>query len=214
MALVDYISLQENDIIGIWKNSESLEDLLLDLKPMGDMLKQLNELKSLKRQKEFCYIHLLVRELIGKSVLIKKDEFGKPILVNFPFHISVTHTNDYCAVFLSEHQFCGIDIESTGRNLSKIHHKFVSSYEQLYVTKGNENAYYLIIWTVKEAIYKWYGKKGLDFIQNMIVHPFTLEEESGVVYFEFVFQGKKITNIAYYKIQFNHIVTWLQGEST
>lgn len=212
MALVDYISLQENDIIGIWKNSESLEDLLLDLKPVDDMLFRFNQLKSPKRQKEFCFIHLLVRELVGEKILIQKDEFGKPYLKDFPFHISVTHTNDFCAVFLSEYQFCGIDIESTRRNLSKIYHKFVSSYEQLYVVKGNENAYYLIIWTVKEAIYKWYGKKGLDFIQNMIVHPFTLEKENGIVYYEFVFQGKKITNIAYYKIQFNHVITWLQGD--
>lgn len=213
MALVDYIPLEGNDIIGVWRNSESLEDLLLDLKPDGVMLHKLNELKNPKRQKEFCSTHLLLRELAGERLLIEKDEFGKPYLKNFPFHISITHTNQFCAVILSEHQPCGIDIESADRRLCKIKHKFVSSYEQLYVTKGYEDAYYLIIWTVKEAIYKWYGKKGLDFIQNMIIHPFTIDKEHGVVYYEFVFQGKKITSIAYYSVLHNHIITWLQGDS-
>lgn len=213
MAFVDYISLENNDIIGIWKNQESLEDLLFELKPEGELLKQFNQISLEKRKKEFCITHLLIQELTGEQKVTNKDEYGKPGFINSKSKISISHADVYSAVFISEHLECGVDVEVTSARILKLGKKFVSEYENLYVTKGKECLYYTIIWCVKEAIYKWYAKKGLDFKENMIIHPFTILQSGGPVYYEFVKDGRKYTNIAQYQLFDQHVIAWLQAEA-
>lgn len=213
MPFVDYISLEENDIIGIWENRESLEDLLFDLQPTGEMLHRFNELYLEKRKKEFCITNLLVREVYGSKMMIDKDQFGKPILRNSGYKISISHADQYSAVYLAEKKECGVDVEKLDKRMPLLANKFVSEYESLYITKGKDIPYISIIWCVKEAIYKWYAKRGLDFKENMIIHPFTILQSGGPVYYEFVKDGKKTTNIAYYQIFNEHVIAWLAADA-
>lgn len=213
MAFIDYISLENNDIIGLWKNDESLEDLLFTLKPTGVHLERLNALELDKRKKEYCITQLLLRELTDEPQEIVKTPEGKPTLKNLPYKISISHADLYSAVMLSEELECGVDVEIVQPRIKRIAPKFVSEYENLYVTKGRESSYYTIIWCVKEAIYKWYAKRGLDFKENMIIHPFTMQQSGGPVYFEFVKDGKKVTQIAQYRLFNRHIVAWVAAKS-
>jgi len=208
MPFIDYISLKGVSIIGIWKNDESYEELLLELQPREKMLKHLNSITLEKRKKEFMITRLLVRELWGDDAVIVKDENGKPDFENIPYKLSISHADKYSGIFISEEKECGLDIEVIRPRISRISKKFVSEYESLYVTIGKPVLHYTIMWCVKEAIYKWYAKRGLDFKQNMIIHPFKAEEE-GHLYFEFVKDGNKLTNIAYFKVIDNHVVAWL-----
>lgn len=209
MPFVDYIALEGNDIIGIWENRESLEELLFDLQPDGEWLSKFNEIQLEKRQKEFCITHILIREIYGDVMMIDKDEFGKPMLRNSNYRISISHADQYSAVFLSEQKECGVDVELIDARMPLLARKFVSEYESLYITKGKDITYISIIWCVKEAIYKWYAKRGLDFKENMIIHPFTILQSGGPVYYEFVKDGKKMTNIAYYQLFNNHVIAWV-----
>ncbi len=212
MPFVEYIALDGQDIIGLWRNDEELEDLLIDLNPSPDLQHQLNQIKLEKRKKEFCITHLLLRELVDEDERIIKDEYGKPMLVHHEFAISISHADLYSAILLSEHLECGVDVEVISARINRVANKFVSSYEDLYVSKNNSPAYYTVIWCVKEAIYKWYAKRGLDFIENMIIHPFTLQQSGGPVYYEFVKDGLKRTRIAHYFCFNSHVVAWVLDE--
>ena len=212
MPFIDYIALEGNDIIGIWKNDESLEDLLFDLQPDGKLLQQYNQIHLPKRKKEFCITNLLVREIYGSTMIIDKNRAGKPSLRHSDYKISISHADSYSAVFLAEKQECGIDVELIDHRMPRLAQKFVSEYESLYITKGKDITYISIIWSVKEAIYKWYAKRGLDFKENMIVHPFTILQSGGPVYYEFLKDGKKITNIAYYRLFHDHVIAWVLGD--
>ncbi len=209
MPFIDYISLENNDIIGLWKNDETLEDLLFTLQPKDEILFTYNTLSIEKRQKEYCITQLLLKELTDAPQKILKDENGKPSLRDLPYNISISHADIYSVVMLSEQLECGVDVELVQPRIKRISTKFVSDYERLYVSEGKESSYYTIIWCVKEAIYKWYAKRGLDFKQNMIIHPFTMQQSGGPVYFEFVFEGKKMTNIAHYRLFNRHIIAWV-----
>lgn len=209
MPFIDYISLDNNDIIGLWKNDENLEDLLFTLQPKDGVLESYNRLRIDKRRKEYCITQLLLKELTDDPQVILKDEHGKPSLSELPYKISISHANVYSAVMLSEKQECGVDVEMIKPRIKRIAKKFVSDYENLYVSEGKESSYYTIIWCVKEAIYKWYAKRGVDFKQHMIIHPFTMQQSGGPVYFEFVYKGKKTTNIAHYRLFNRHIIAWV-----
>ncbi len=213
MALAEYISLDNNDIIGIWKMTESVEDLLILLQPKEAVLNQYNTITNSKRQHEFLTAHLLIKELTGQCMLIHKDETGKPYLPHSPFNISVSHSSDYCAVLLSEHYVCGLDIERIKPSIKQVAAKFVSEYEDLYVPQTAYSQYYTVIWSMKEAIYKWYAKKGLNFKENMVIHPFKLEKEGGPVYYEFVKNGQKCTRIGQYRFFDQHIIAWVLDDA-
>ena len=38
-------------------------------------------------------------------------------------------------------------------------------------------------WSIKEAVYKWYGKKALSFQRNIQIQPFSLDSEHAEVLF-------------------------------
>lgn len=212
MPFVDYISLNNDDIIGIWKNNESLDALVEQIQPNKELVQQLDSIELEKRKKEFCITNLLLKELLGSFSPIEKTETGKPVLPNSRFNLSISHADLYSAIYLSEGKECGVDVEVVNFRINRIAPKFVSDYEELYVPKHKSNAYYTIIWCVKEAIYKWYAKRGLDFKENMIIHPITIAQSGGPVYFEFVKDGKKVVDIANYQIIDNHVIAWLAAD--
>lgn len=213
MPFVDYISPNDddNDIIGIWKNEETIEDLLLQLRPTGQTLTAYNQLLLPKRQIEFCINHLLLQELLDMPTIIVKDEYGKPVLPEVPFNISISHTQEYSSVMLSDKHECGIDVESIQSRICTIAPRFTSDYERTYITKPKEATYYTIIWSIKEALYKWYAKGRLDFKQNMIVHPISIMQSGGPVYVEFLKENKRAVHIAQYRIFNNHVIAWVSA---
>lgn len=213
MPFVDYISLEGNDIIGVWENTETLEELLFNLQPVEEMLAKYNALYLPKRQKEFCITNLLVREIYGSKMLIDKDNCGKPSFRHSNYKISISHADQYSAVYLSENKECGVDVELIDNRMPLLARRFVSEYESLYITKGKDVTYISIIWCVKEAIYKWYAKRGLNFKENMIIHPFTILQSGGPVYYEFIKDHKKFTNIAHYQIFNNHVIAWVAADA-
>ena len=38
-------------------------------------------------------------------------------------------------------------------------------------------------WSIKEAVYKWYGKKALSFQRNIQIQPFSLDSKHAEVLF-------------------------------
>jgi len=190
-----------------------LEELLYTLQPVDHILQSYNLHQLEKRKKEFCITQLLLRELTDEPQEINKNKDGKPSLVKLPYKISISHADVYSAVMLTEHKECGVDVEIVAPRIKRVANKFVSEYENMYVTKTRKSSYYTIIWCVKEALYKWYAKKGLDFKQNMIIHPFTMQQSGGPVYFEFVKNGKSVTHIAQYRLFNRHIIAWVAAKS-
>lgn len=98
-----------------------------------------------------------------------KDNYGKPYLKNSKFHISLSHSGEYVTAIISKYKV-GIDIQEISKKVEKIKSKFLSKQE----LKQCDNDILRLnrYWTAKEALYKGYGKKGLAFIENIIVTPF------------------------------------------
>ncbi len=101
-----------------------------------------------------------------------KDKNGKPYLQNSNKTISLSHSRDFVAACISNCNI-GIDIQIASDKIKRIKYKFLSEFE-LDICKEDDICLNRF-WTAKEALYKAYGHKGLNFMNNIFLSPFVKE---------------------------------------
>jgi 4'-phosphopantetheinyl transferase len=119
----------------------------------------------------------LVLKLIGSKIhddfKVVYDTFGKPGIEPGKTKLSISHTKGYVVVALSQTFNPGIDIEYKRPQLQKIGHRVFHTDELRFIQFLPDYQLALqLLWGAKEAIYKSYGGKGLDFIKHIRVQPF------------------------------------------
>tara|TARA_Y100001978_G_C23562841_1_gene370184 strand:+ start:81 stop:683 length:603 start_codon:yes stop_codon:yes gene_type:complete len=129
-------------------------------------IRALNSIKNTKRRNEFVSTRNLRTHLFGKKT-IKYNEFGAPYLKNSSIHISISHSNEYVGIAWSEKHPVGMDIENIDRDLSSIQNKFMNSDEKKMISLHKNENIPLMIWCIKESLYKLNKSKGLDFLKNL-----------------------------------------------
>jgi phosphopantetheinyl transferase len=111
----------------------------------------------------------IITELYDFDTNILKDDFGKPYIKGKTQHISLSHSNDYFASALSA-SLVGVDIEKISSKAQKIQSKFCSPSDFHFINKGEElDFFFTRLWTIKEAVYKAYGKKSLIFKDQIVL---------------------------------------------
>ncbi len=146
----------------IWKISEPLDQL-------GELYPHRPE-RTYHPHKlaEWIATRILIENLCMRFGIdfqgIRKDEYGKPFLINSTAQISISHSFPIASVMIDLNGPCGIDVEWPRQQMVKIQHKFLHQTE--YVYENNELAL-CVIWAAKEAIYKRYGKKNISFKEHI-----------------------------------------------
>ena len=177
MPLIYHKQLPNHTQMGVWKVEESIDDLksrlILDEKELA-FYKSLNKGK---RNLHWLSGRVLIRNLLNTYhfIEVRSDECGKPHLVNFDYELSISHSQEYAAVIISKKRV-GIDIEQIRPKIRRIAHKFMREEEQAILSDNEETAIrqMYVIWTGKEALYKLYGKRKLNFREHMQFEPFEL----------------------------------------
>ncbi len=130
-----------------------------------------NRLNLLKREIEKAGSLFLLEEMLKtKAFSLEYHPTNKPYLKNRKEHISISHSHDKLAVIINERENTGIDIELMRDKVLKIQHKFLNENEIKFAKDQVEKL--ITIWAAKEAMYKVYGLKELDFIKNLFVEKF------------------------------------------
>jgi phosphopantetheinyl transferase len=142
--------------------------------------------------------------LMGREAALVHDAYGKPWVEGSPFHLSVSHSHGWLVVALNEKEPVGVDIELMRDKVVRVQHKFLSGSE---LEEADGDVERLVtFWAAKEAMYKYYGLKALDFCNHLHVQltpQFTGEIEKGV-YKKRLLLGKE-------KIK-QHILVYTLGE--
>ncbi|HYK57751.1 MAG TPA: 4-phosphopantetheinyl transferase [Flavisolibacter sp.] len=134
--------------------------------------------------------------------LILIADTRKPYLEDEAYHFSISHCGDYAAVVVSREKRVGIDIEIASEKVNRIRHKFISEEEDkmLNVQCSMFNAQLIskpktdstsqplrlstftstLIWSCKEAAFKWYGWGGIDFKEHMKVQQIIRSNEKSL----------------------------------
>lgn len=130
-----------------------------------------NRLNLLKRETEKAgSLYLLQEMLKTKAFELDYHPTNKPFLKGRTEHISISHSHDKLAIIINEKENTGIDIELMRDKVLKIQHKFLNEHEMSFAKDQIEKL--ITIWAAKEAMYKVYGLKELDFIKNLFVEKF------------------------------------------
>lgn len=162
--------IDDHSLYAVWKITESVEELqsAIILRESEETLYQSFVAES--RKKQWLAYRILVRELLKPDEFpVEYDASGKPYLAGSDFHISVSHTDDLAAVIISRHAKVGIDIERMRPRIENVRERFLNMEESASIEKENELEQLTIAWCAKEALYKLYGLRNLDFRENIYV---------------------------------------------
>ncbi len=172
MPIYELKNISETKKIGIWKITESKEELL-NLASYLPYQISIPNTKNENRIKQWLTTRLLLVDFFD-DVQILYDEFGKPYLAN-NWNISISHTTNFVVILLNRKESCGVDIEKINSKVERIKHKFLSE-DDLQKIKSEKGL--TIYWSAKEALYKYYGKKEVLFIENLYIKDFNFNSNS------------------------------------
>ena len=130
--------------------------------------------------------------------LIKIADTRKPYLDDEAFHFSISHCSDFAAAIVSRNKRVGVDIEVPTQKVERIKEKFLHAEElvmlngQLAMHNGQNGLassqhfnlpvtnhqinQLTLLWSAKEAVYKWWSYGSVDFSEMIRIQPFDLAE--------------------------------------
>ncbi len=178
MPLFYQQNINETTRLAIWKIEET-EDFFLSKVPL---------------QREITHPNKRVQHLAGRYLLpflfndfphkeIEIADTRKPFLPNEEYHFSISHCSTYASAIASRDCRVGVDIELTTPRLEKIKPKFLHADELRFVNlqlPAQQLKLLSILWSAKEAMYKWYGAGSVDFSEMMRTFPFQLTHEGNI----------------------------------
>ncbi|HEV7329701.1 MAG TPA: 4'-phosphopantetheinyl transferase superfamily protein [Flavisolibacter sp.] len=134
--------------------------------------------------------------------LIKIADTRKPYLDDEAFHFSISHCSDYAAAIVSRNKRVGVDIEVPSAKVERIREKFLHPNEldlfnaqwttdnlqkaankDAHLTSdANQNQIHqlTLLWSVKEAVFKWWSYGGVDFSEMIRIQPFQIAESGNI----------------------------------
>jgi phosphopantetheinyl transferase (holo-ACP synthase) len=151
----------------------------------------------------------LIEHLYQQPFAIKKDTFGKPYIDEIDEHISISHTTDACSMVFTREPYPGIDIELMRPQLFKIMPKFLSELEREKHDMLDLKTL-TILWSAKEAIFKWHGIGEVDFKAHILIKHIDFENSRILAEFNKVGYQKELElKFMEYK---QHIVTYVKNK--
>lgn len=141
-------------------------------------------LEKVPLQRSITHPHKRLQHLAGRYLLqylfpdfpihlIQIADTRKPYLEDEAYHFSISHCDDYAAVLVSKNKRVGVDIEVISSKVERIRDKFSTLEERAlmeHVKWKMENgtaAGLTLIWSCKEAVFKWYGLGEVDFKKHI-----------------------------------------------
>ncbi|MET0394322.1 MAG: 4'-phosphopantetheinyl transferase superfamily protein [Chitinophagaceae bacterium] len=117
--------------------------------------------------------------------LVQIADTRKPFLPGEQYHFSISHCGDYAAAIVSRTSRAGIDIEIPVQKIMRIRDKFLSEEEKKWEGEHREwpavkgelypSQFTTLLWSAKEAVFKWYGDGGVDFSEHIRLEPPRME---------------------------------------
>ena len=175
-------------------------------------------LEKVRLQKTISHPHKRLQHLAGRYLLqllhpefplhlIEIAESNKPLLQDQSYHFSISHCGNYAAAIISENESAGIDVELITPKIELIQHKFLSG-DELNLLPELNAAFLTLCWSCKEAVYKWYGRGGVDFKNHIVIKSILTDNSNGII--ECVFKKDGQTGLTiYFKFFEKLCLAWL-----
>ncbi len=170
MPLQEYIITEPHGRLGIWHLTEE-EGFFIDKLHLTDAEQsEINVVKGHKKLEKLAG-KLLLRQLTGWAFSVVKNENGKPFFKDSDLNLSLSHSGDYVAGIISEH-VVGIDIQYLTPKVERVAARVMNENKFKNLDPNNRLEHLHVYWGAKEALFKAYGEKAMDFRKHLVIKPF------------------------------------------
>jgi phosphopantetheinyl transferase len=153
--------INDSTRLGIWKIEETEEFFKANV----------------PRHRDVTHPHKRLQHLAGRFLLqylfpdfpyelVRIADTRKPFIAGDPYHFSISHCGDYAAAIVSRDQRVGVDIEIPVDKITRIRDKFLNK-DELALFGDIDKDQLTLLWSAKEAVFKWYGSGGVDFREHI-----------------------------------------------
>ena len=176
-----YKTISTDFRLGVWDVNEAEEYFLNKYEYSGETLSEIDQ-KHISHRLQLLASRAVLYDmnLSDSGYKIVKDDHGKPHVINVQGDISFTHSHNQAAAIYSKNRLVGIDIQIGTDKISRIARKFVSDEEAAYIDiHDNTIDYHHVLWGAKESMYKAYGRRKVEFRDNLFVDLFVYHPKGG-----------------------------------
>ena len=178
MPVIEDIHLSSTTRIIVWEIKETIDFLKSELNLSDFSKKTLLKKKSAIHQKQFLAVRNILKLLSIHEIDLSYNVNGKPSIKSG--YISISHSNEFVTVLVSD-QKVGVDIESNSDKCFRIMEKFIGTENEFPIRIERKIAQ--VIWNMKESLFKMMDFKEIDFKENFIVIPFSLNDNQTKIWF-------------------------------
>lgn len=185
MPLYKAVTIQGDTRLLIWKITETAEELSAGVALKEVCRSRIDKMRSEEHRKGFMSVRRLLQEAGYTDYDLYYAEDGKPHLTDGK-NISITHSFGFSAIIISSRNV-GIDMELRREKVVRIAAKFIDA-EFSYLDPAQADDYIrrlIVIWGVKEAIFKMVSREGISFKGHIKVLPFLAEDGKGSAKLDF-----------------------------
>jgi len=203
MPLFYQHNINQETKLGIWHIGEP-ESFFLEKVPL---------------KKEVSHPYKRLQHLAGRYLLsflfpdfpveeIRIADTRQPFLASEKYHFSISHCGQYAAAIVSRNSRVGVDIELISSRIEVVAQKFLNEEESHFFNedyalfleqwglRGRVHQEFLtLIWSAKEAIFKWYGRGELDFKKHMKLEG-SINMEGDWMKLPFAFEKGRMMHLA------------------
>ena len=164
-------------------------DALIAAEDVASAMRFQNE----KRRREHLAWRRIVRRELGAKVHIDYNDVGAPIVDTADRWISVAHGGESVAVAIADKPV-GVDIESLSRDFDRVAPRYMTEEE---IALSEDRRWACFVWCAKEAMYKLYGRRGVELRGELRVDSF--DSESMTLYGGMADMAQAVVKISLYE---------------
>jgi len=205
MPLVFQQNINDASILGVWKIEESLAffDAIPTMRTFGHEAREIGH-RSCRQ---------IIRSLAPEIDLqeIVQDLHGRPVHASSSVELSFSHTRGWSAALITKQIRCGVDIETIGSKASLVQSKFLTEEdnEVLQVLPFQADCTYTLAWSIKETVFKWYGRGAVDFKKHIRLLSINTTEDNQFIA-QIDFSREKSQQVSVHGlIHPDYVLSWL-----
>ena len=211
MALYLRKKLDNKAEIAVWHITETEEELIRLSSVPTDEMEEISLFRNENHRRQKLAVRALLNEVFEEKMYLNHHDNGKPYLENCVTNISITHTDKYVAIIISDDDELGIDIESLDRNFAVVEQKALSEDEIDDLDDEKKNEQLAIYWCAKEAIFKRMSQNRVNYAEQIEVEKFNLKKE-GELEATFIHKDEYEEEFELEYMMFDrHVLVWLVG---
>ncbi|MFM7711078.1 MAG: 4'-phosphopantetheinyl transferase family protein [Ferruginibacter sp.] len=205
MPLVFQQNINDTSTLGIWKIEENLA--FFEAVPTIRTFRH----EALELGHRSC--RQIIRTLSPDIdlELLAQDAHGRPVHKTAAVDISFSHTRGWSAALLTKENRCGVDIEAIGEKAVLVQSKFLIEEDKqvLHALPFHDECHYTLAWSLKETVFKWYGKGAVDFKKQIrLLSVETMTNNHIMAQIEFSREAPRRLTV-YGLVHDEYVLTWL-----